>query len=62
VVRLKARLAKSWDGPIPGVEHDVLFVDDAPFVGRDVAAVETGRNVLFERFVGKQVAGQPVRP
>ena len=40
------------------VEHGVLFVDRAAFAGRDVAAVEAGADLLLERRVRQQVAGQ----
>ena len=38
-------------GAVAGVEHEVLLVDRAAFVGRDVAAVEAGGDALIERAV-----------
>ena len=45
-------------GAIAGVEHEVFFVDHAPFVGGDVAAIEARGDVLIERAIGQQVAGE----
>ena len=45
-------------GAVARVEHQVLFGDRAAFVGRDVAAIEAGGDLLVERAVGQQVAGQ----
>ena len=45
-------------GAILGVDLGVLVVDDADFVGGDVAALEAGGDALVERGVGQQVAGQ----
>ena len=45
-------------GAVAGVEDQVLLGDGAAFVGRDVAAVEAGGDLLVERAVGQQIAGQ----
>ena len=43
---------------VAGVEDFVFLVDDAAFVGRDIAAVEAGGDFLFERGAGQQIAGE----
>ena len=45
-------------GAVAGVEDEVFLVDRAALVGRDVAAVEAGGDLLIERAVRQQVAGQ----
>ena len=45
-------------GAILGVDFGVFLVDDAAFVGGDVAALEAGGDELIERRVGQQVAGE----
>ena len=40
---------------VTGVEHQVLLVDDAPFIGRHVAAVEAAGNFVVEDLVGRSV-------
>ena len=41
-------------GAIARVEHQVLFVDRAAFVGGDVAAVEARGDLLVERALGSR--------
>ena len=36
----------------------ILLVDDAGFVGHHVIAIEAGRDLLIERRIGQQVAGE----
>ena len=43
---------------ITRVENRVFLVDDSAFVGRHVAAIETGRDFLIERGIGKKIARQ----
>ena len=45
-------------GAVAGVEDFVFLVDDAAFVGGDVAAAEAGGDLLLQRGVGEQVAGE----
>ena len=45
-------------GAVAGVEHDVFLVDDAPLVGRHVAAVEAAADPGLEHRVGRGVGGE----
>ena len=45
-------------GAILGVDFRVFVLDDAGFVGGDIAAVKAGGDELVERGVGQQVSGQ----
>ncbi len=45
-------------GAVLGVDLGVLVFDDAGLVRRHVAAMEPGGDLLVQRGIGKQVAGQ----
>ena len=45
-------------GAVAVVEHEIFFVDRAAFAGGDVAAIEARGDLLIERAIRQQVAGQ----
>ncbi len=44
--------------PVARIEHLVLFLDHAPLVGRDVAAVKAGGDQLIQIGLRQQIASQ----